>query len=242
MIYNLHSANYSVSGLPGLTLSEALRFWKAKFETFKHFKRDVIKHSALEGLCTFVEETWDTIQPITVQEALREQNMEKRRTMFNCIGVSRLFTELSPELLDRQVIHKVRTRWNEKNRRYTHTFDDIYELYQLEGDKLFTREFTWSRPNPVYAVRCWCTTTKREYWIYVPMEIALGIRRWLTDPQPSPDAVRAIAWTIRIDISNPKRIFRQGDIIVAEESDQSSTVNPYHLCKEEYLRLMYSET
>src|SRR5690606_33366864 len=119
-------------------------------------------------------------------------------------------------------------------------YDDIYELYKIPGEKLFiVTEDSWVKPSPVYAVRCWCTTTGREYWIYVPEEIALGGLRWNVKEQ-KPDAVRAIAWTIRLDVSLPKSIYRQGDIIVVEESEDSQTVEPYHLDKEGYLKLMYS--
>lgn len=239
--YNFQAADYCVSGLRGFTLTEALRFWKAKFETIKHFRRDVITHKGLENLGDFVSEMWDSISPISVQEALAEKNMERRRVMFDCIGVARLFKELEPELLDRQVLHKSRTRWDNTNKLYVHAFEDTYELYQLDGNKLFEPLSQWNKPNPVYAVRCWCTTTKREYWIYVPEAVAIEEPAWKRS-EGEPDAIRAIAWTIRLDISHPKRIFRQGDIIVAEESAESCEVEPYHLSKEQYLNLLFSET
>lgn len=240
-INNLVTATYFVAGFPGLSLTEALRLWKARFETIKHFKRDVITHPKLKELAMLVEEQWDNIIPITVQEALQEKNMEKRRMMFDCIGVSKLFNALQPELLDRQVIKKMRTRWDKNHQPYEYQFEDTYELYQLDGKKLFVPINEWNIPNPVFAVRCWCTTTGREYWIYVPEEVALGRPRWHRTAA-TPDAIRAIAWTIRLDVSNPKRIFRQGDIIVVEESGNSQAVTPYHLSKKEYVQLMFSET
>jgi hypothetical protein len=238
---NFQAATYYVSGFKGFNLSQAMRLWKAKFETIKHFKRDVITHPSLEELGNFVEEFWDGIIPISVQEALQEKNTEQRRVMFDCIGVVKLFQQLDPELLDRQVIPKTRTRWNQNNDCWTHQFEDVYELYKIEGNKLFEPINQWQTPNPVFAVRCWCTSTQREYWIYVPQEVATGVQRW-PDKGYRPDAIRAIAWTIRIDISKPKRIFRQGDIIVAEESADSKEVTPYHLTKEQYLELIFSET
>lgn len=238
--FDFHTAEYGVSGLRSFSLSEALRLWKAKFETIQHFKRAVITRPGLEELGRFVSEVWEDIQPVTVQEAFQEANMEKRRVMFDCIGVARLFAQLSPVLLDRQVLAKTRTRWNAQNQPYEYRFDDVYELYELEGDKLFVAPNQWARPRAVYAVRCWCTTTGREYWIYVPSSAAIGDGR---QGQPgTPDAIRAIAWTIVLDITHPKRIFRQGDIIIAEESPESVEVEPYHLSKEDYLRLMFSET
>lgn len=233
---------YFICNRGGFNLSEALRHWKAKFETFKHFKKAVITHPGLEDFGTFVEEVWDTIDPVTVAEALQEKNIEKRRVMFDCIGTSKLFNELNPELLDKQIIQKTRTRWKENNEPYQYEFEDTYQLYKIPGEKLFSGlGGIYVNPDPVYAVRCWCTTTNREYWIYVPEQAALGIHSWDVEHQ-KPDAVRAIAWTIRIDVSFPERIYRQGDIIIVVESPTSKTVEPYHLNKEQYLRLMYSET
>lgn len=235
--FKLASAEYFVCRLGGFSLNDAMRFWKAKFESINHFKRDVTHHPALKELEKCVEEHWNTIQPITVQEALQETNIEKRRVMFDCIGVANLFKSLDPLLLDKQVISKVLKRWNNKNEVYEYTFNDTYELYRLDGNQLFRNER--SLANPIYAVRCWCTSTNREYWIYVPQDIAEGN---IFQSSPNPDAVRAIAWTIQIDITHPKRILRQGDIIVVEQSPQSTDAVPYHLSKEQYLRLMYSET
>lgn len=233
---------YFVCNLGGFSLSDALRHWKTKFETLKHFKRDVVTHPGLEDFGAFVADIWDSIDPITVTEALKERNMEKRRVMFNCIGTSKLFNALNPELLDKQLIQKTRTRWKENNEPYQYEFIDKYMLYKIPGERLFSDlEGISMKPNPVYAVRCWCTTTNREYWIYVPEEIALGVASWNLEHQ-KPDAIRAIAWTIRIDVSLPLRIYRQGDIIIVVESPASKTVEPYHLNKEQYLQLMYSET
>ncbi|RWU08176.1 hypothetical protein [Pedobacter chitinilyticus] len=237
----IQQASYYVSGLQGFVLSEAMRLWKTKFETLQDFQREVIIHHSLNELGNFVSEMWETIAPITIAQALSEQNLEKRRVMFDCIGVAKLFAGLEAKLLDKTTLQKVRTRWDEENKPYRHTFEDTYELYQIDSEKLFGVQPTLRQLTPVFAVRCWCTTTSREYWIYVPELAALGVQRWqLKDAKP--DAIRAIAWTIRIDITEPKRIYRQGDIIVVEESENSREVAPYHLNREQYLELMYSET
>lgn len=236
-------ATYAIGGLSAFKLTEALRLWRAKFETIKHFRRDVIIHPALKDFGEFVEEIWNSISEFTVSEALKEPNLERRRVMFDCIGVGRLFSELGPVLLDSQTIHKFRKRWDDQNKAYDYEFEDTYELYQLDGDKLFGSNAALNRRKalPVYAVRCYCTTTMREYWIYVPSDVALGAREW-DRINHIPNAIRAIAWTVRIDISNPKRIYRQGDIIIAEASPDSQKIQPYHLTEEQYLQWMYSET
>jgi hypothetical protein len=234
--------SYIVSGQANFTLTEALRLWRAKYPEFIDFKKDVIVHPSLEDFGKFVEESWDDIKPVTVEEALKLSNTEIRRTYFDCIGVQKLFKSLNPKLLDKQVITKKRANWDDENKESFRTFEDVYELYEIKGTKLFEKDRWGREPNPVYAVRCWCTTTNREYWLYVNNEAATG-RRWWGDRENSkPDAIRAIAWTVMIDITNPERIYRQGDIIVVKKSKDSVDTREYHLDKKQYLQLMYSET
>lgn len=233
---------YTVSGVSRFTLTEALQLWKAKYPEFIDFEKDVITNPALKEFGEFVQEMWNTISPVTVKNALSEENTERRRVFFDCIGTRTLFTELEPKLLDRQVINKTRIGWNDDNDPLRKEFEDVYELYQIDGSKMFDKDRFGQEPNPVYAVRCWCTTTNREYWLYVPMEAATG-QRWLSSGNlPVHDAIRAIAWTIRIDIKNPEVIYRQGDIIVVKMPENPETCSERHITKEEYLNLMYSES
>jgi hypothetical protein len=241
---NYSEQQYIVNGREGYDLTTALRLWKTKYETdFRDFVRDVTPHESLFDFRDFVESMWEEIIPVTVQEALSQANAEDRRNYFDAIGVEKLFKQLNPTLRDKQVIKKKRTRWDDNNDSFEYEFEDVYELYEMPADKLFDKD-RWGRMrDPVYAVRCWCTTTNREYWLYVPMEAATGVR-WLSSQEDIKyDAIRAIAWTIRIDIENPERIYRQGDIIVVKRGEQSSIKSmDYHLGKEQYLSLMYSET
>ena len=241
---------YVVNGREGFELTIALRLWKTKYQDdIRDFFKDVIIHDQLQDFGSFVEECWDTIEPVTVEEAFQQTNTENRRVFFDAIGIEKLFKSLDPILLDKQVVKKSRTRWDDEFNEYTHKFEDVYELYQIDGEKMFVKQNEWSRLDPIFAVRCWCTTTSREYWLYVPREAALGNQWWMTEPEKDkPDAVRAIAWTVRIDVPEMyvEKIYRQGDIIVAKMKDKGkateSTLTPYHLSKEQYLSLMYSET
>lgn len=234
---------YTVSGRSGFKLSQAVRLWKAKYPEFEDFAKDVITHPSYNDFGLFMAECWDGINPITVEDALSQENTELRRVYFDCIGIQKLFESLNPILRDRQVIKKKRYRWDDKNTQERYEFEDVYELYEIAGEKLFNKDRWGRKPNPVYAVRCWCTTTNREYWLYVDSQAATGKSQWFTDEKSFVyDAIRAIAWTIRIDVTEPERIYRQGDIIVAKLSADSKIEEPYHLNKEQYLSLMYSET
>jgi hypothetical protein len=235
--------NYIVNSREGYDLTTALRLWKTKYETdFRDFIRDVTPHESLFDFRDFVKDMWESIEPVTVKEALQQTNAEDRRVYFDAIGVQKLFQELQPELKNKQVIKKKRTRWDNNNDPYEYEFEDVYELYEMPGEKLYATNKWGNKPNPVYAVRCWCTTTNKEYWLYVPREAATG-NRWANfSNEDNYDAIRAIAWTIRIDVTAPEKIYRQGDIIVTKKTDVSQDTTAYHLSKDQYLSLMYSET
>ena len=245
--FDFRKASYTVSGVGGMTLDDAMRLWKTKYPTYEHFRRAVIKSDALKDFGEFVKEMWDHITPISAKAAFEQKNAEMRRLYFDCIGVVELFKSANPKLLDKQVVKKKRMRWDDKNDIYEYDFEDVYELYAVDPNELYkdTEDpavMRWRARSNYIAVRCWCTSTQREYWIYVPEDAALkdGIRSW--DDNKEYDAVKAIAWTIRVDIDNPEKIYRQGDIIIAKEGASSKKVAPYHLTKDQYLSLMYSET
>jgi hypothetical protein len=249
MNFDYANAKYSVCGRSGFNLTESLKLWKTKYPSFTHFKRDLTKSNTsnlLLDFSNFVKEVWDDIIPITIEEAFKEQNAELRRIYFDCIGVEKIFNSVNPTLLDRQVINKTRTRWDSDNKSYEYKFEDVYELYSIDAVKLFDgSDLSRFSSSDVFitAVRCWCTTTNREYWIYVPEDQCLSRGyRWDDAKDKTYDAIKAIAWTIRIGITNPVRIYRQGDVIIAEASSNSVETRPYHLSKDQYLQLMYSES
>ena len=249
---NYADYTYIVNNRSGYDLTTALRLWKTKYaDDYRDFQKDVIIHESLKDFDAFVQECWDSVVPVTVEEALQLENTEERRTYFDAIGIEKLFKSLDPKLLDKQTIKKSRTRWDDEFKEYTHEFEDIYELYEIEANKMFKTDRWGNEPRDhIYAVRCWCTTTNREYWLYVPREAAIGRQWWATGDSVDnkADAIRAIAWTVRVDVpeKNVEKIYRQGDIIVAKMKDSAklteSSFTPYHLSKEQYLSLMYSET
>ena len=71
--FDFKTASYSVSGIGNLTMSDAMKLWKTRFPSFEHFRKAVIKVDALKDFGAFVEEMWDSIVPITIQEAFSER-------------------------------------------------------------------------------------------------------------------------------------------------------------------------
>lgn len=236
-----------IEGVAAFNLEEYFRAMKTRYDDFSGFEREENIHP--KYLAIF-KEAWDDIEEYTFSEAMAISNMEKRRAIFSCLGPDKIFAETNPELVDKQEISKKRIRWDKSDIAYEHEFTDIYELYKVKASVLFgeatMQAFGFGGVEQyIHAVRCFCTTTGREYWIMVE-----PINRWSAFssgvPHRNNDAISAIASTIRIREKNPKRIFRQGDVVVVEhwgdKRDEELYSTPQPLSKDQYLNLMYSET
>ena len=229
--------------IENISMSEevGMKVWKTQYKEYDNFYNDVIApkkpHPEVVQFAADVKDKWDQTVPATVNEAFSETNLEVRRLLFKAIGVEELFAKLEPELIHEKTLVKHGTRWDEKNKPFKYQINDKYMLYKIKGDKLFPDEpMEWRRANAdIYAVRCWCSTTGREYWIYVPRNIG-----------ETGDALSAIAWTVQLPITNPECIYRQGDVIIAKASEASrpitNTSRTSGLTKEEYINLLVAAT
>lgn len=222
---------YNVQGYSGYSFSEALRLYKTRYNDFDTFCRMVITHDGMTQFAALAKQFWEDTPIVTVQEALQYKNLEHRRVSFLCIGIENLFKALQPELIKSETVHKINHRWDSENILYSQHLNDTYELYRIPKEKFFRPEQLDTRSADVFAVRCQCTSTQRDYFIYVNDEAV-----------KQNDPIEAISWTIRLNVKNPKRIYRQGDIIIAEADIDAQVCEPYHLSREQYLNLMYAET
>ena len=228
-----NAVHFTVNNQP-VNVEWAARLWKKTYKDFPEFHAAIIAPARTGSYDEFGEDMlaeWNEIPDITISEAFSEKNIEIRRLCFKAIGVIELFKQLEPEL-----VHKDRIDYDNLvtdssgNQSKVATVDE-YELYKIDGNKLFPEEKSeWRAANAtIYAVRCWCTTTKREYWIYVP--------RFVGEKN---NAIEAIAWTIRLSHTNPMYLHRQGDVIIAKLSDKSEPCSPRNLSAEEYVKLLKS--
>lgn len=224
---------FTVRNVRGVSLDEALRLWKTCYSSFNEFLKSVIIYESLEEFGDYVATAWSDIKPIEVYEAFEQENVEKRRLYFDIIGVDKIFEHSEPELIDMQEVVLNNQRWEKNGTPYLQTGIDQYTLYKINGISLFGSTISeWQRKNSnVYAVKCSCTTTGRNYWLYVPREIG-----------EKESALEAIAWTCRIGITNPKAIYRQGDIFIVEANADSEVCTPYHLDYKTYSSLIKSQT
>lgn len=226
--------------IPDFTFAHTMRILRARYDSVAAADREFLSlwetdsDDALK-LKEYLLRNWMEIPALTATEAFAEQNLEKRRIAFMYIGPEKVVKDAGGKVIDKQTITKSRTRWNEKLEPYQTTYDDTYELIEINSSKLFPGQ-TRGRSVNYYAVRCSCTTTQREYFIWVDENNSQR-------PNLHKDAIDAIAWTIHINIKNPAKIYRQGDIIISEPVGgvpEYCDLRP--ITKEEYLNLMVSET
>jgi len=143
---------------------------------------------------------YDHVKPYTYEEAFKIENEEFQAMVFGSIDIVEMIKELGHtriETAGKRVKHKDFSPageflgWKE--------YDVVYETHRVNCDKLDLEE-------DAYALRCWCTTTDKEHWL------------WIEDEYKD-NPLEAVASTMRVHsniIPHIKEIKRQGDILLIE--------------------------
>lgn len=104
-------------------------------------------------------------------------------------------------------------------------YDVIFETHRVNGRKMGISD--------AYAIRCWCTTTENEHWI------------WIEDKYAN-DPLEAIASTFRIHenlVPFIKELKRQGDILLVElTKDIDPRGDLVSLTKDQYFSLLTAQS
>lgn len=244
----LSTYTYVVNGVHNFTLTDYMRAMKTKFDVFELYDKN--NPQEFKTLKSFVKENWDSLTPFTFQECLKRDNVEQRRVLFSCLNPASYFTQIQNDLqlVDREVLIKQNQKWDKNNKPYTETIEDVYELYSIPYGLLMKVKREWSDPENIYLVRCWCTSTKREYWLFVGEQAFRQYDYKIRDYTHSKKAIDAIAWTFRIGIKweAVKNIKRQGDLLVVEAVDPTVKILPndrwYHLTAAQYKEKLVAES
>lgn len=200
--------------------------------------------------CPFpqLEEIWDEIKPLTFKEIANFKNLEQRRVGILCLGLERLVNEVKPKLINTQTLKKS-TMWiNEKGELVEHTFEDTYELYEVDGDYFNNGLVEWRKMQNCYFVKCKDTSTDRYYFIWIEPRGVFNANEQKDNVYYSIDkinAIQAIAWTIQTNVPKGKieKIIRQGDcVLIKTKGKYEPLANPRHLTEKEYKTLLVAES
>ncbi len=168
-------------------------------------------------------ELYDNAKTFTYAEAFTLENQEFQSLVFGSIDIVEMISELGHERLctdGKPVKHKVFSETGEFLG--YNEYDNIYEVHKVNGKNLGLNE-------DLYALRCWCTTTNKEHWLWIEEEY-----------KDSP--LEAVASTFRIHenlIPHIKELKRQGDVLLVEmEEDIKPEGEIVPLTSEQYFSLL----
>jgi len=188
------------------SLVDLIRILKInKDNTWDHIKNRYlhIENSEYDEIIKKAKEIWDDnrVRPWNAVDAFKLTNQELKYKILSLIGPEEIQKVIEPKLIDRKVIIKKQPRYKisgKKSHKVTevfkkeelieeiHEFEDIYELYLIDKNKLNT-------PEDICYVKCKDTSTDRIYYLYVDS----------SDSRCNSDAISAIAWTMRFPNGEP---------------------------------------
>jgi len=198
-----------------------------------YFKAQFIAHKI--EYCNYMIDNlvmlWDDFNSFTYKEAfeLSDRNFKSKvfssidiREMIDNLGVTRINTE------GKELINKV---WNEQKGEFELVpYHVIYELHHVCGEKLGLED----KSLPV--VKCWCTTTNEEHWLWVDNNNFDG---------KSPlDAIASTCIIYESMKNHIKHIIRQGDVFLFEMTEDivpKENEKLIRLSKEKYFDLLKSQ-
>lgn len=203
-------------------------------------------------------DAWKEVEPLTVQTALSFENIEQRRVAIGLLGIEKIVSELKGELVGRETIRKTTMYVNPQGQLVNNEYDDTYELYRIDGNLLWGNAETdgpmvfRQQDNDVYFVKMYCTSTNREYLIWIHKDgVAQANSRIVEGKSIIPktiNPIQAIAWTIQTNIpkGSIEKIIRQGDCIFLKPSTEYCREEHFlptrHLSESEYRELLVAES
>jgi hypothetical protein len=213
------------------TCPEAIRYLKCIYTNESQFQerylRSISKIPELKQLYTYLSKNYDAANPYTLKEAFQIESLGFRRMVFGSIDISEMIRNLGAtriQVAGKKVIRKQYDSLG--NNKSDKTYDVIFETYVVNGALLGIE-------RDLYAVKCWCTTTHKENWLWIE-------KKYKDDP------LAAIASTFRFHenvIPYIKELKRQGDVMLVEmkkEVRPEGEIIP--LTADQYFNLLTAES
>jgi hypothetical protein len=228
-------SNELYQGVPNVEVMKYLKGVFTNKERFISRFTEPIKNIMVEymdcpdtSFMTELEDMYNDAVPYTYNEAFAIEDEAYKARVFGSINITEMITSLGHKRIateGKQVKHKKFSKEGEFLG--TEEYDVIYEVHEVNGEKLGLSE-------NVYAIRCWCTTTDKEHWLWI-------------EEQYKDSPLEAVASTFRIHenlIPNIKELKRQGDVLLVEMIDDTiqPSGNIVPLNAEQYFSLLTAQS
>ncbi len=211
------------------------------------------------------QEAWEALTPLTFKEiASLIRDVDRRHTAISFLGIERLLEEVESKMIKSETLEKVTTWVDANGALQERRFSDTYSLHRVRWTSLFgdlTEETNrllnshWNKPRNHHFVKCRCTSTGKEYILWVDLRQVHrtnhpdvtrqeldDIGHWQIERLVDP--IEAIAWTFTTQLAKGsiEAIIRQGDCILMRPVINPSMEGTRHLTGEEYRNLLRSES
>ena len=222
---------------------EFMRYIKTRFTNIERLKSNFINlitpkldsipddrsedRENLETLLNKVVDVYPTLKPFTYVEAFKLESDDFKALIFGEIRIPEMIAELGHKRIKTEGMPVNHKQFDgDGNFTGMKEYDVIYETHEVNGDKLGLDE-------NVYAVRCWCTTTNEEHWLWI-------------DDKFKDDPLEAIANTFVIHenlVPYIKELKRQGDVLLVELTEEIEPEgDKVSLSKEQYFGLLTAQS
>lgn len=241
----METAKFNIQNV-AFTIEDACKIFKRK----KEYSLDYILENFFPPVyiteMEVFKKTWDSVEPITHEEALKFENAEQRRVAIAAFDFSEFLSHFNHQILDTQTITKKNRRWRVSTsgelEEYEHVFEDTYTLVEIDLKNLYELTRSANANLKFQGVKCSCTTTGRSYFLW-----RIPNTSWSSKRYDNNDAISAICSTLRVGVKEEavKAFRRQGDVIltiVKPEFKNSYKCPKRPISREEYINKLESET
>jgi hypothetical protein len=223
-----------------LPISKFISILKMRHVSFDNFfTREVSREwtykpsASFDEILASIKRKWKKVVPLKYEDIFQLHDFRLRRFAFNYVGVDVFMKKLKAKRIATEGIEVTNIEYDAQGSKKLVKKHNIFEIYEADFNKV--QHFrSWRGEKQLrYAVKCWCTSTNKEHWIWVE-------EKYKDDP------LAAIASTFRVHenvIPFIKCLKRQGDILLCEMKRNvrpEGTIRP--LTKEEYFGLLIAES
>lgn len=191
------------------------------YEAVEAYDKPHLKYS-LDLLLNYV----DKATPYSYKEAFQISDNSFKALVFGSINIPEMIKNLGHERVSvegKEVRHR---KYKEDGSYDMVDYTVVYELHKVNGKALDI--------DDSYAVKCWCTTTEEEHWL------------WVESSYADKGALEAIASTCRVYqdmIPFIVSIKRQGDVFLFEMSETVKPKGPIvPLTADQYFGLLVAQS
>lgn len=197
--------------------------WLTPLETWLKMN----EHKNTSKIIKMYDDLFDNYRSYNYEEAFSITNQQFRSLVFSVINVPEMIEHLGHKRISVEGIELKNKTWNPfRNEFEILDLTQVYELHEVDGTKLGIDE-------PLYAIKCWCTSTNTEHWL------------WTNKNTKPLDAIAETCWVYKPMLNKIKHIIRQGDVFLFEMNESviiSENDEKVPLDKKTYFNLLKSQS